>query len=916
MPSPAAPTIDQAHDVLRSERQPLEAIFAPGSVAVIGASEKPGSVGRTILWNLITNPFGGPVYPVNPKRSHVLGIKAYPSLAALPERADLAVIVTPAATVPDVIAECVAAGVAGAIVISAGFKEVGPEGAELERRVKEAASKGPLRIIGPNCLGVMRPDRGLNATFASRMAHPGSLGFLSQSGALCTAILDWSLSQNVGFSAFVSIGSMLDVDWGDLIDYLGNDPATKAIIMYMETIGDTRSFLSAAREVAGTKPIIVIKPGRTEAAARAAASHTGSLAGRDDVLDAAFHRVGVLRVQTIAEVFNLAEALGKQPRPRGPRLSIVTNAGGPAVLATDALITSGGALAPLPPETVSALDAVLPPSWSRGNPIDVLGDADASRYARALEAALKDPESDGTLVILTPQAMTEATKTADLLKVHARGTGKPLLACWMGATEVAAGEALLNQAGIPTFVYPDTAARMFALMWRYQESFRALYETPTLADENGGPDRAAAAAILEAARGRGRGDEPVILTEFESKSLLSSYGIPIVPTAIAATADEAVAEADGFGYPVVLKLHSETITHKTDVGGVQLNLRNADAVRSAFEAIRASVAEKAGAEHIQGVTVQPMIPPTDGYELILGSSLDDQFGPVLLVGTGGQLVEVYQDRALGLPPLTTTLARRMLERTKIFNALKGVRGRPPVDLVALERLMVRFSQLVVEQPAIREIDINPLLVSHERMIALDARVILHGPAVADDDLPRAAIRPYPLAFRGDWTARDGTRVTIRPIRPEDEPLLVRFHQNLSDRSVMLRYFHAFKLSQRVAHERLVRICFIDYDREMALVVEHRGPGGPEILGVGRLSKVPGTDEAEFAILIRDEYQSRGLGSELLRRLIEFGRGERLGRITAQILPENKEMQRLCARLGFRLDQDPGEDLVRATLELA
>ncbi|HPC62908.1 MAG TPA: CoA-binding protein, partial [Verrucomicrobiota bacterium] len=547
--------VEPAHDILhQSRRHPLDSIFAPKVVAVIGATENPGSVGRTVFQNMGRGGFGGTVYPVNPKRSSVLCVKAYPNIKSVPEPVDLAVITTPAATVPGLIRECAEAGVPGAVIISAGFKETGPAGVELERQVLAEARKGKMRLIGPNCLGVMMPHNGLNATFASTIAQPGSVGFLSQSGALCTAILDWSLRENVGFSAFVSIGSMLDVNWGDLIYYLGDDPKTKSIVIYMESIGDARSFLSAAREVALTKPIIVIKVGRTEAAAKAAASHTGSLTGSDEVLHAAFRRTGVLRVDTIAELFHMSEVLAKQPRPQGPRLTIITNAGGPGVLATDMLISSGGELADLSKETFDALNSFLPAAWSHNNPVDVLGDAGADRYAKAVEVAAKDPNSDGMLVILTPQAMTDPEKTAEALKPYAKVPGKPLLACWMGADQVETGEDILNQAGIPTYKFPDTAARAFVYMWRYTYNLRSLYETPALIDfnhQNVSSSRSQADSIIQSVRSSGR----TILTEFESKQLLSAYGIPTVDTRIATTEAQAVKLAAEIGYPVVLKLY-------------------------------------------------------------------------------------------------------------------------------------------------------------------------------------------------------------------------------------------------------------------------------------------------------------------------------------------------------------------------
>jgi acetyltransferase len=895
-------------EALQRERESFDALFKPRSVAVIGATDKEGSVGLAMMNNLKT--FRGKVFPVNPKRDQVLGLKAYPNIAAVPEKVDLAVIITPAPTVPGVIGECIAAGAKSALIISAGFKEIGPEGAELERQILAQARDAHMRIVGPNCLGIMNTRIGLNATFADAIANPGNVAFISQSGALCTAVLDWSFREKVGFSYFISVGSMLDVGWGDLIDYLGDDPDTDSIVMYMETIGDARSFISAAREVALNKPIIVIKTGRTAAAAQAAASHTGSLAGSDDALDTAFRRCGVLRVHTIADLFYMAEVLAKQPRPKGPRLTVVTNAGGPGVLATDALILNGGELTALAPETIAKLNDFLPSAWSHGNPVDILGDATPERYAKALELVADDPASDGLLVILTPQAMTEATATAELLRPYARLRDKPILASWMGGDSVEAGERILNEAGIPTFGYPDTAARMFTYMWRYSDNLRSLYDTPVAGDDRA-IRRDEAAALIAQVRASGR----TLMTEYESKQLLAAYGIPTVPTYIAADEEQAVAHAEAIGYPVVVKLHSETITHKTDVGGVHLNLCDAHAVRDACRLIKASVLARGKESDFLGVTVQPMI-KRDGYELILGSTTDSQLGPVLLFGAGGQLVEVFQDRALGLPPLNSTLARRMMEQTRIYTALKGVRGRKPVPLDELEQLMVRFSYLVAEQRWIKEIDINPLLASERALIALDARVVLHPVHISEAELPRTAITPYPVEYVAPWTLHDGTDVLIRPIRPEDEPLLVEFHHTLSEQSVYQRYFHPFPLSERIAHERLTRIAFINYEREMALVAERRDEAyKPHIIGVGRLIKLRGGKEAEFAILISDEYQHQGLGTELLSRLVAIGRREGVKRIIADILPDNAAMIRVSEQVGFICRYSAEDGVVKAELVL-
>jgi acetyltransferase len=891
----------------------LDSLFVPQSVAVIGATDRAGAVGRTLLSNLLENKSRLRIFPITPSRGEVLSLKAYSRIADVPEAIDLALIVTPAATVPGIIGECVDAGVKSAVVISAGFREQGPSGAELEEKIKKHLSRGSMRLIGPNCMGFMNPIIGLNATFAHCMPQKGSVAFLSQSGALQTAILDWSQAEHVGFSAIVSTGSMLDVGWGDLIYHFGDDPYTKSILVYMESVGDARSFLSAAREIALSKPIIVIKAGRSEAASRAAASHTGAMTGSDDVLEAAFRRCGVLRVQNIADLFYMAEALSKQPRPRGPRLTIVTNAGGPAVLATDALIATGGELTSLSAETLQTLDSFLSPYWSRANPVDVLADADAERYIKAVDIASKDPSSDGLLAVIAPQGLADPTQVAERIKSLAHSSGKPVLASFMGGPSVAAGTSILNTAGVPTFSYPDTAARAFTYMWRYTYNLRGLYETPALVE---GSDRTLDTRnkvdeFVQSVRATGR----TMLNEFEARQLLEQYSIPAVETQTAQTEEEAIARAEKIGFPVVLKLLSNTIAHKTDVDGVRLRLQNADDVRSAFHAIQSAVSQKAGPEHFLGVTVQPMI-RRDGYELILGSTIDAQFGPVILFGSGGVMVEVYRDRALALPPLNTTLAQRLMEQTRIFAALKGVRGRKPVDLVKLEELLVRFSQLVMEQPWIKEIDINPLLATPDSLVALDARIVLHDRSIAPDQLPRPAIRPYPTHYIHEWKFPDGPWVTIRPIRPEDEPLLVQFHQTLSERSVYLRYFCSLSLSTRVEHERLVRICFASYDRGFALVADHFNPQSSqhEILGVGRFSAVsPG--EAEAAVLVSDEWQGRGLGTELLASVTRVARAENFQKITGEILRDNLATQAVFKKVGFTLRamQDPSS--VSATLEL-
>ncbi len=951
-PRPGDPSSDIAH----FRHTALDMFFAPRAVAVIGASEKPRSIGRTILRNLLDTPFGGTVYPIHPSQTQVLGIKAYAHVSAVPEALDLAIIATPAHTVPEIIRECADAGVGGAVIISAGFRESGADGAELEAQIlanaRRAAGAPPLRLLGPNCLGIMRPSRGLNATFAGSLSRSGGIGFVSQSGALGTAVLDWSIRENFGFSAFVSIGTMLDVGWGELIDYLGADEHTRSIVLYMETVGDARAFLSAARQVALDKPIIVLKAGRTEQGAHAAERHTGAESENDAALDAAFRRVGALRVDTLADMFHLAEMLAKQPRPRGPRLAILTNAGGPGVLATDALIRYGGKLAEFSGETLAQLDSLLPLHWSHANPIDLLGDAEPALFGKAMDVISRDPQTDGVMVILTPQAMTDPTASAEAVKPFAQLRSKPLLAAWMGGAEVEVGANILRNAGVPVFSYPDHAVRMFNYLWRYSENLRALYETPApLSDQEDDRARVRVQTLLEQACQARR----ILLTEKESQEILEAYGIPFVETHWVTTAAQAVKAADTLGYPVVMKLNTDRIVSKSAFGGVILNITSANNVRATFRAVKNTVANLLGKEKFHGVLLQPMLNVSDGYALHLGSMFDPQFGPVLRFGAEKRpppaeaesaqrfadmsllLDARFRDDALGLPPLNTTLARRMMENTRVYTILREAN----VDTQLLEQTLARFSQLVAEQPRIKAIEIHPLMALPPfadenkgalRVLALDARIALHDPTLAEHQLPRPVIRPYPAQYVEPFNLRDGTPVMIRPIRPEDEPLLIHFHEKLSEQSVYLRYFHALNLSQRIAHDRLARIATNDYDRELALVVERDTRAASsvndameqaapvqtvtrELLAVARLSRIQNSRDAEFAVLIRDDMQKQGLGTTLLTKLVEIGRVEGIARIVGEILPENTGMKRVTEKLGFVLKYDIEEGLTRATLTL-
>jgi acetyltransferase len=887
----------------------LEKIFAPKRIAVIGASDDPGSVGYTILKNLIGSGFSGVVYPVNLKRESVMGIAAYPSLKAIPKQVDLAIIATPARTVPDLVEECGQAGVLGVIIISAGFKEIGEEGRRLEEEILKRARPYGVRIIGPNCLGVIVPQIRLNASFAASMPQPGNIALISQSGALCTAILDWSLREGVGFSHFVSIGDMLDVDFGDLIDYFGADPRTRSIILYIESLTNARKFMSAARAFARTKPIVVVKSGRSPEAAQAAASHTGALAGEDIIYDAAFQRAGIVRVEEIADLFNCAEILAKQRNPKGPNLAIITNAGGPGVMATDALLKYGGKLAPLAPETLEELDKALPPYWSHGNPIDILGDASPERYARALEIVLKDKGVDGVLVILTPQAMTDPTGVARQVIHVSKEAPKPVLAAWMGGESVEEGIELLNRMGVPTYSTPEQAAKTFSYMYSYTHNLELLYETPKDIRVDFQLDRRRVKEIFDMIMMEGQ----ELLSEPVSKSLLETYGIPVAKPYPARSPEEAVALAERIGYPVVLKLLSPQISHKSDVGGVLLDLHSPEAVRRGFQEIVERVKQAEPLAQIEGVTVQKMIKAENAYEVILGAKKDPTFGAVILFGMGGIAAEVFQDRAVGLPPLNERLAQRLIESIKGYKVLKGFRGRPAVDLDLLKEILIRFSYLVVDYPEIKEMDINPLLIGPEGAWALDARVVVDKAALTQGVKPYShlAIRPYPEELVRQARLKDGTPLILRPIKPEDEPL---WHEMLSTFSQATIRFRFFSQIGEITHEFATRYCFIDYEREVAIVAELEEAGRRRLIGVGRLTSGPDLEEAELAVVVGDPWQGRGAGTLLTDYCLEIARARGLKRIIAEMLPDNVVIIEMLRRRGFALERV--EDVVRGVLPLS
>ncbi len=889
----------------------LHRIFEPRSVAVVGASDQPGKVGYTLLHNLTTLGYAGEVFPVNATRPTVQGRQAWKSLDALPHPPDLAVICTPAATVPGVIQQCGELGIDGVMIISAGFREVGPEGLLLEEQIRETQRRFPgMRIVGPNCLGVITPHLKLSASFATGMPEPGRVAFLSQSGALCTAVLDWAIGEGIGFSTFVSLGNMLDVGLDDLLDYLAVDPRTESVILYVESITKARDFMSAARAFAAHKPIVAYKAGRFADSAKAASSHTGALAGVDAVYEAAFQRAGIVRVFDVDEMFDCAELLARCQPPKGPRLAIITNAGGPGVMACDALIARGGVLAELAPETLAELNKVLPSAWSHNNPVDVLGDAPAERYAQALQIVLHDQNVDSVLIILTPQAMTQPTETAVAVVQASQGAHKPVLTAWMGREQVREGVRLLNEGNIPTFRTPEDAVRAYSNLVAYAKRKQVLYETPrdvpltfTLDRQN----------LIERAREILR-SEGELLSENTSKLLLELYGIPVSRPIEALSATQAVALAKQIGYPVVLKVLSPQITHKTDVQGVRLNLKDDAEVQEAFEQIVSTARTLRPDADVQGVTVQKMVTAVNSVELILGAKRDPIFGPVIMVGAGGVTAEVFKDTAIELPPLNERLAWRMLESLRSWKLLRGYRGRPVVNVDRLIETLMRFSYLIADLPAIQEVDINPLLVSATDTIALDARVFVR-PDEIQQGPKRAwhlAICPYPEEFTSRVQLDDGTPVMLRPLKPEDEPAWIDLLNRSSAETLWRRFRYLFK---EATHDMASRYCFLDYDREIALAAEAQVDGRPLLIGVGRLVANIDHTDAEYAVMVADKWQGRGLGDRLTAGCLDIARRWGVSRVFGETAPDNTRMLKLFRSFQFELQYRNGDDVVLARLEL-
>lgn len=883
----------------------LEWLFAPRSVAVIGASDQPQRVGTTVLRNVLASPFAGAVYAVNPKHATLHGLAVYPSVAALPAAPDLAVICTPAASVPDLIGDLAARGTRAAVVLSAGLGAASARaGVTLRQAMLDQARPSLLRILGPNCVGLLVPALGLNASFAHTSALPGRIAFVSQSGALVTAMLDWAKSRGIGFSRFVSVGESADVDVGDILDYLTSDADTDAILLYLEEIRHARKFMSAARAAARSKPVIVLKAGRVAEGARAAMSHTGALAGADAVYDAAIRRAGMLRVRTTDELFSAVETLARASTLAGDRLAIVTNGGGPGVMATDALIAGGGRLAVLSPATLAALDQLLPPTWSHANPVDLIGDAPAGRYRAALDIVLRSGDADGVLLIHAPTAIVPSAEVAAAVAAVPRGSGRALLTCWLGGDALIDARRLCDQAGLATFDTPEAAVDGFLQVVQYGRNQQLLMQVPP-ADVPGRPDRAAVRTILAASG-------PGMLSEPQAKAVFSAYDIPVVATRVATSLDEALAAAAAIGYPVALKLVSPDIVHKSDIGGVALDLADRAALTAAFAAMGARIRQARPDARIAGFAVQAMARRAGAFELIAGATTDAVFGPVLLFGQGGTAVEINPDRALGLPPLNLVLARDMVERTRVARLLAGYRNERGADIDAICRVLVQLAQLVADFPEIAELDLNPLLADAHGVLALDARIRVQAVAPGTQGRDRLAILPYP-----DWLERtvswQGQPLLLRPIRPEDGAAHVAFFNALAPEDVRLRMF----VQQRsLAPAQLARLTQIDYDREMAFIASRPGPhASGATLGVARAVADPDNQDAEFAIIVRSDLKGQGIGTLLMQALIDYQRARGTVRLVGTALAENLAIIRLCRQLGFLVARACGEHEVRLVLSL-
>jgi acetyltransferase len=883
----------------------LDKIFRPKSIAIVGASEKKASIGSILMRNLIEGGFQGEIHPVNPNHATIWQRPAIPSIKDLKTPVDLAVIAIPIAAAVQVVKDCAKAGVGGVVIISAGGRESGEKGKNVEATIRQEALQTGLRIIGPNCAGIMSSRVKLNASFTSQMPLPGKMAFISQSGALCTAILDLSINENIGFSHFVSLGDMLDVDFGDMIDYLGGEPEVSSIVMYVEGLTRFRKFMSAARSVSRVKPIIALKAGRSQAGALAAVSHTGALAGEDAVYDSALQRAGILRVKTFEELFDCAELLAKQPRPAGHGLIIITNAGGPAVMAADALSDYGCEPLSLGAESVKKLDEIMPPYWSRRNPIDMLGEATPELYRKAIEICLQTEQVNGILIMAAPQAVIDPTAVARSLVDTIRAKSIPIITSWVGGTTMQKGRDIFNQARIPTFDTPERAVRAFMDIYRYAQNIEMLQQIPSRLPGRLDFDRQKAKNLIQA----GLEAQNYLLTEMEAKALLAAYGIPVNRVTMASSREEAAKAAAEMGFPVVLKISSLDITHKSAAKGVRLNLQNESEVVGAYARIVQDAQAIFPDARIEGVAVQPMHHSPD-FELLLGTKMDRDFGPVILFGMGGILTEVIQDRAIALPPLNRLLARRLMEQTRVYRSLQGDRNMPAVDLAMLEEILIRLAQLVTDFAEIEELDINPLFVSGNQACAVDARVVLR-PSHTRPPL-HLVISPYPEQYEQHVRTGANIDIFIRPIRPEDAPLLIELFESLSPRSVYMRFFTPLK---RLPYSMLARFTQIDYDREIALVAFAEGQTPERMLGVARIISEHSQKKAEFSVAVGDAWQGKGIGAELLRRCLAIAEKRRIEEVWGTILAENIQMLALAKKLGFKFKNSPGTGEYELSIDL-
>ncbi|TAJ92527.1 MAG: GNAT family N-acetyltransferase [Gammaproteobacteria bacterium] len=872
-------------------RHYLDRLFAPNAIAVFGAGESPASVGGRIYMNLRDGGFPGALYPINPKRQRIFDRECHASLADIQAEIDLAVIVTPARTVPEIIQSCGEHGIRMAVVISAGFGAGDDQGSELCRRVQALARQYRMRILGPNCLGLIRTGSRMNATFSKNNALPGHLALISQSGALCTSILDWAVTRNIGFSTLISLGDALDIDFGELLDYLAQDPETVSILLYVEGIRNARGFISGLRVAARMKPVVVVKAGRHQEGSRAAVTHTGALVGADDVFDAALQRAGVVRATTIGQLFSAAGVLAAGYRARGNRLAIITNGGGLGVMATDRAVDLGVTLADLAPVTLETLNRNLPAHWSHANPIDLLGDAPPGRYAAAIDACLADNGIDGILAMLSPQAMTDPEACAQAVIEAAAESSKPILCCWMGDQQVAAGRNRFIASRIPHFHSPEASVEAFAHLANHHHNQQLLMQVPGPLAERSEPDIEGARLIIESALAERR----TLLSPTEARAVLHAFRIPAVPGVACASANEALVAAQSIGFPVAMKINSPDISHKSDVGGVKLNIRNAQAVRACYHDLIEAVKAKSADLRIAGVIVEPMQSPAHSRELLIGVVRDPVFGPAITFGAGGITAEAMQDRAVALPPLNDFLIENMIRRTRVARLLGPFRNLPAIDMNALIEMLRRVSEMVCELPALVEMDLNPVIAHAGGVMALDARlVVAHVPSTLEP-YAHMAIHPYPGHLVSRLQLADGTDIVIRPIRPEDATIEKSFVHNLSADS---KYFRFMQGLNELTQDMLIRFTQLDYHRELALIAVFSDQGQEREVGVARYVMNPDGASCEFALVVADAWQGKGIGSKLMTDLMGAAAKRGLSKIVGEVLATNVKMLMLMRSLGF------------------